>query len=157
MAKNSCQKVPKSDFQSQFSTSKIIRIFLKKISLKNINLGAHFLFLLILCSIKIEQLLFLKFLKILAFFDSYFWPFNKSDEKIKVSFVISAIIPSIWNVFVKFHWHDENLTDVINGSLDVVVFLGSQELKEQQSSAQKLRFVGTWGAWGPSQILAGTK
>ena len=29
MAKNSHQKVPKSDFQSQFSTSKIIRIFLK--------------------------------------------------------------------------------------------------------------------------------
>ena len=31
MAKNSRQKVPKSDFQSQFSMSKIIRIFLKKI------------------------------------------------------------------------------------------------------------------------------
>jgi len=30
MAKNSCPKVPKSDFQSQFSMSKIIRIFLKK-------------------------------------------------------------------------------------------------------------------------------
>ena len=30
MAKNSRQKVPKSDFQSQFSTSKIIRIFIKK-------------------------------------------------------------------------------------------------------------------------------
>ena len=26
----SCQKVPKSDIQSQFSTSKIIRIFIKK-------------------------------------------------------------------------------------------------------------------------------
>ena len=47
----------------------------------NINLGAHFWFLLILCSIKIERLLFLKFLKILAFFDSYFWPFSKSEEK----------------------------------------------------------------------------
>ena len=30
MAKNSHQKVPKSDFQSQFSSSKIIRIILKK-------------------------------------------------------------------------------------------------------------------------------
>ena len=110
MAKNSCQKVPKSDFQTQFSRSKII---LKK-SLKNINLGAHFLFLLILCSIKIERLLFLKFLKILAFFDSYFWPFNKSEEKIKVIFVISVIMPPIWNVFIKFHWHDEKLTDVSN-------------------------------------------
>ena len=110
MAKNSHQKVPKSDFQSQFSTSKNIRIFLKKNSLKNINLGAHFLFLLILCSIKIKPLLFLKFLKILAFFDSYFWPFNKSEEKIKVIFVISVIMPSIWNVFIKFRWHDEKLT-----------------------------------------------
>ena len=80
--------------------------------MKNINLGAHFLFLLILCSIKIERLLFLKFLKILAFFDSYFWPFNKSEEKIKVIFVISAIILSIWNVFIKFRWHDEKLTAV---------------------------------------------
>ena len=32
-----------SHFQSQFSMSKIIQIFLKKISLKNIILGAHFL------------------------------------------------------------------------------------------------------------------
>ena len=30
MAQNSRQKVPKSDFHSQFSTSKTIRIFLKK-------------------------------------------------------------------------------------------------------------------------------
>ena len=82
--------------------------------LKNINLGAHFLFLLILCSIKIERLLFLKFLKNLAFFDSYFWPFNKSEEKIKVIFVISAIKASIWNVFIKFRWHDEKITKVWN-------------------------------------------
>ena len=82
MAKNSCQKVPKSDFQSQFTTSKIIRIFLKKFLLENINLGTHFLFLLILCTIKIEPLSFLKFLKNLAFFDSYFWPFDKSQERV---------------------------------------------------------------------------
>ena len=31
MAKNSRQKVPKSDFQSQFSTSKIVKIFIEKI------------------------------------------------------------------------------------------------------------------------------
>ena len=79
--------------------------------MKNINLGAHFLFLLILCSIKIERLLFLKFLKILAFFDSYFWPFKKSEEKIKVIFAISEIMPSIWNVFFKFRWHDEKVTE----------------------------------------------
>ena len=80
--------------------------------MKNINLGAYFLFLLILCNIKIERLFFLKFLKNLAFFDSYFWPFNKSEEKIKVIFVISAMIPSIWNFFIKFCWHDEKLTSV---------------------------------------------
>ena len=74
----SCRKVPKFDFQSQFSTSKIIWIW---IVLKNTKLGAHFLFLLTLCSIKIERLLFLKVLKNLSFFDSYFWPFNKSEEK----------------------------------------------------------------------------
>ena len=45
--------------------------------------------------------------QILALFDGYFWPFNKSHEKIKSIFVISAIIPSIWNVFIKFRWHDE--------------------------------------------------
>ena len=40
-----CQKVPKFDIQSQFSMSKIIGIFLNFFSLKNTNLGAHFLFL----------------------------------------------------------------------------------------------------------------
>jgi hypothetical protein len=48
--------------------------------------------------------------QILALFDGYFWPFNKSQEKIKSIFVISAIIPSIWNVFITFRWHDEKLT-----------------------------------------------
>jgi len=71
-------------------------------SLNNINLRVHFLFLIILCSIKIERLLFLKFLKIKAFFDSYFWPFYKSEEKIKVIPVISAIMPSIRNAPIKF-------------------------------------------------------
>ena len=33
--------------------------------------------------------------QILALFDGYFWPFNKSHEKIKSIFLISAIIPSI--------------------------------------------------------------
>ena len=39
------QKVPKSDFQSQFSMSKIIRIFLIFFSLKNISLEEGFLLL----------------------------------------------------------------------------------------------------------------
>ena len=103
--------MPKSDFESWFSMSKILRIFLKKNLLKNINLGAHFVVLPILCII--ERLLFLKFLNNLALFDSYFWPFNKSQEKTNVIFAISAIMPSIWNVFIKFRWHDEKLTTAI--------------------------------------------
>ena len=35
---------------------------------------------------------------ILALFDSSFWPFNKSHEKINAIYVISAIMASIWNV-----------------------------------------------------------
>ena len=42
----SCQKVPKFDFQSQFSKSKIIWIFLIFFSLKNTNSGPHFLLLI---------------------------------------------------------------------------------------------------------------
>ena len=72
--------------------------------MENINVGAHFLFLPILCSMKIERLLFLKFLKNLAFFDSYFWPFNKSHEKTNAIFVISAIMASIWNVLSGGFW-----------------------------------------------------
>ena len=36
-------KLQKSDFQSHFSTSKIVQIFTKKNSLKNINLGQQLL------------------------------------------------------------------------------------------------------------------
>ena len=43
--KISPQEMPISDFQSQFSMSKIIRIFLIFFSLKNINLGASLLLL----------------------------------------------------------------------------------------------------------------
>ena len=68
------------------------------------------MFLSILCSMKIERLLFLKFLNNLAFFDSYFWPFNKTHEKIIAICVISAVMASIWNIFIKFCWHDEKLT-----------------------------------------------
>ena len=47
-----------------------------------------------------------------------FWHFLKSIlghltslmKKFKSICVISAIISSIWNVFIKFRWHDEKLT-----------------------------------------------
>ena len=41
--------------------------------------------------------------QILSFFDVYFWPFNKSREKINTLFVISAIIASIYKFFIEFH------------------------------------------------------
>ena len=59
-------------FKVYFQRQKSFESFYKKFFLKNINLGATFLFLSILCSIKIEQLLFLKFLKNLAFFRQLF-------------------------------------------------------------------------------------
>ena len=55
--------------------------------------------------------------QILALFDGYFWPFNKSHEKIKSIFVISAIILSIWNVFIKFRWRVEMLIGALGNRL----------------------------------------
>ena len=67
--------------------------------------------------------------QILALFDVYFWPFNKSNEKINTIIVISAIIASIWNVFIKFRWHDEKLTDDVGkydfGNHNFAIFGGS--------------------------------
>ena len=102
--------MPKSDFQSQFSTSKTIRILLKIFFVEDNLFRGTFFVLLILCSIKIKWLLCLKFLKNLAFFGSYFWPFSKFEDKNQVIFVISALMCSIWNVFIEFCWHDEKLT-----------------------------------------------
>ena len=50
--------------------------------------------------------------QILALFDSYFWPLNKSHEKINAVFLIRVTMASIWNVFIKFPWQDEKLTKV---------------------------------------------
>ena len=55
--------------------------------------------------------------QILALFDVYFWPFNKSHEKINIIFVIRAIIASTWNVFIEFRWHDEKLIAVHSSML----------------------------------------
>ena len=85
-------------FNVDFQHQKSFVSFQKKNSLKNINLGAPFLFVSILCSIKIEQLLFLKFLYFFGFFfESYFLPFYKSHEKINAIFVIRAIIKEVCN------------------------------------------------------------
>ena len=49
------RKVQKLDFQSEFSMSKIIRIFLNFFSLKNNRLGAHFLLKMIFDNFKFKK------------------------------------------------------------------------------------------------------
>ena len=107
MAKNSCRKKPKF---SEILGTKVVQfwcyiILVKKCAPKLILFNKNF------------------FRKVWTIFDienwlwksdfGTFWPFrpfNKCHEKIKSIFVIGAIIPSIWNVFIKFHWHDEKFT-----------------------------------------------
>ena len=89
MAKYSCQKSAKILVSKTIFNIKNHLNLSKKIFFEKYQCRSTFLFKLILCSIKTEQLLFLKFLKNFAFFDSYFWPFNKYHEKIITIFVIS--------------------------------------------------------------------
>ena len=110
MAKNSCQKKP--NFLEILGTKLVqFSCYTKLVKTKNVPLDR-------ISSTKIFLWRFGRFFtlkidfenQILALFDGYFWPFSKSHEKIKSIFAISAIIPSIWNVFIKFRWHDEKLT-----------------------------------------------
>ena len=111
MAKNSCQKKPKF---SEILGTKVVQFwcYTKLVKTKNVPLdwysSTKFFFYKDSDDFWHSKIDFEN--QIFAFFDGYFWPFNKSHEKIKCIFVISAIIPSIWNVFIKFHWHDEKLT-----------------------------------------------
>ena len=112
MAKNSCQKKPK--FLEILGT-KVVQFwcYTKLIKTKKLLLNWYFSTKKILE--RFEWFLTLKIdfeNQILALFDGYFWPFYKSHEKINTIFVISAIMASIWNVFIKFCWHDEKLTKV---------------------------------------------
>ena len=97
MAKNSCQKKP--NFLEILGT-KVVQFWCYTKLIKNKKVAPK-----LMLKINFEN-------QILALFDVYFWPFNKSHEKINIIFVISAIIASIWNVFIKFGWHDEKLTKV---------------------------------------------
>ena len=54
------QKVPKSDFQSQFSMSKNVRIFLKKNFIEEYQFRTTFVVKYIFDNFKIERLLLLK-------------------------------------------------------------------------------------------------
>ena len=116
----------------------------------------QFLFLSILFSIKIERLLFLKILKILAFFDSYFWPFNKTHEKIIAIFVISAIMVLICNVFIKFCWHDEKFTPArLSGWTEfnakvltyIIFFVNNCELDTIGHSLIRREGIKKWQFW----------
>ena len=112
MAKNSCQKKPNF---SEFLVTKVVQFWCYTKSLKTKNVPLNWYSSMNFFLERFGYFLTLKIdfeNQILALFDSYFWPSNKSHEKIKFIFVISAIIPSIWNVFIKFCWRDENLTAV---------------------------------------------
>ena len=110
MAKNSCQKRP--NFWEILGT-KVVQFWCntKLVKTKTVPLNWYFskkFFLerlrwFLTLKIDVEK-------QILALFDSYFWPINKSHEKIKSIFVIKTIMPPVWNVFFKFCWHDEKLT-----------------------------------------------
>ena len=126
MAKNSCQKKPNF---SEFLVTKVVQFWCYTKSLKTKNVPLNWYSSMNFFLERFGYFLTLKIdfeNQILALFDSYFWPFNKSHEKIKFIFVISAIIPSIWNVFIKFCWHDEKFTIV--GTLFEVWPLAREEL-----------------------------
>ena len=91
-----CQKVPKFDFQSQ-KLSESFSIFF---SLKNINLGAHFLLLTFFDNFKIERLLFLKWL--LIFDTSPLTQFSKFNNFLWVCWFLvknlSNFVPPAWKL-----------------------------------------------------------
>ena len=95
------EKIPFFDFRADFLypswTKKVtsrakLKILQLELLLEPARLG---LITTILYSIKIERLLFLKILTFFAFFDNYFWPFNKTHKKIIAIFVIIAFMASI--------------------------------------------------------------
>ena len=99
------QKVPKSDFQSDFSMSKNVQIFLKKISLKNINLGLYFLF----DNFKIERLLFLNWLLIFDGPCEHLWMSNQKIILILLTFLLKST--PCWLTSAKlYHWGHSNIT-----------------------------------------------
>ena len=93
--------------------SKILQIILKKIFVEKYQFRSTF-FVFINFVLHQNWTTFVpKISKKLGFFWQLFW-LNKTQEKIIVIFVISAFMASIWNVFIKFRWHDEKFTIVID-------------------------------------------
>ena len=104
MAKNSCQKNPKF---SEILVTKVVQFwcYTKLVRPKKVPLNWY-------SSLKFffERLGWFLTLKIdlenqiLALFGGYFWPFNKSHEKTRFIFEISAIISSM--TWWKTYWSD---------------------------------------------------
>ena len=113
----SCQKVPKFDFQCQFSMSNIIQTFLIFFSLKNTNLGAHFLFFKFFDTINFEITLLLKWFPI---FDSS--PLNaKFNNFLWVCWFLcknlSYFVPPAWKLHNPYchTWREEkNYLEILN-------------------------------------------
>ena len=146
MAKNSCQKKPNV---SEILGTKVVQFwcYTKLVKTKNVPLNWYFL-----TKNFLERLGWFLTLKIdfenqiLALFDGYFWPFNKSHEKSNAIFVISVIIASIWNVFIKFNWHDEELTDVQTFLRPCAEFLSVGFYSKRTLSCSRLKLMN--GAHG---------
>ena len=94
-----CQKVPKFNFQSQFSKSKIIGIFLILYSWKNINLGAHFLLLTFFDKINFKITYITKMMP-------YFWQLTinpKFNHFLKVWWFLGKNLPNFVSPIWKLH------------------------------------------------------
>ena len=107
------QKVPKSDFQSQFSMSKIIRIFLIFSSLKTISLEKVFCYCHFLKTSIFEPLCFLKWCPIFDGPCEHLW---KSNQKIifilQIFFLKST---PCWLTSAKLHqWGHTNVCNYDN-------------------------------------------
>ena len=96
MAKNSCQKKPHF---SEILGTKVVQFwcYTKLVKTKNMPLNWYFstrkIFRKIRVIFDIENWLWK------SDFGSYFWPFNKSHERINAIFVIHTIMALIWNGF----------------------------------------------------------
>ena len=89
-------KLQISDFQSHFSTSKIVWIFLKKISLKNINLGHQLLLETFFDKFNFKENLFLKLGRKIVKFLILYTLSEKLQNIFDAIFVIPPVLASLW-------------------------------------------------------------
>ena len=102
-------KLQNSDFQSHFSLSKIVRIFLFFSSLKNINLRHQFLLKTFFDKFNFKNILFLKLGRKIVNFLNLSTPFrcNFCDSTSTTFIVISfhQIPLTWWNAFTELHFY----------------------------------------------------